>query len=55
MTPQRLIYLERLVWIVSFVGMTAAVAAFDWRVGLFFGALLLGLANADLPFGRRRG
>lgn len=54
MTPVRIVYLERLVWLVSFIAVTAGIAAFDWRVGLIAGGALLGLANADLPALRRR-
>jgi hypothetical protein len=54
MTPLRIVYLERMVWLISFIAVTAGVVAFDWRVGLIVGGTLLGLANADLPILRRR-
>ena len=47
MTPARIAVLERVVWLVSFVAMTTAVASFDWRIGLFFGGLLLAVASLD--------
>lgn len=51
MNPGRIVYLERVVWAVAFLAVVAGVSAFDWRVGLVVGGILLGLANSDL---RRR-
>jgi len=51
MTPQRILLAERVVWLVAFLAMTVAVAAFDWRLGLFLAGLLLAVSNLDL---RRR-
>lgn len=51
MTPERIAFLERVVWLVSFVAMTVALAAVDWRIGLFSGGVLLAVSNLDL---RRR-
>lgn len=52
MNAQRVALLERGVLIVGFALMVAAVAAVDWRIGLFFAGLLLALSSIDLP--RRR-
>jgi len=41
MKPGRIAILERVAWLIGAAGMTAAVAAFDPRVGLFFGSALL--------------
>lgn len=52
MTPTRIAVLERVVWLVSYVAMTAAIMAFDWRVGLFFGGALLAVSSLDLRWRR---
>ena len=51
MTPRQLAFAERVVWLFAFVAMVVAVAAFDWRLGLFLAGLLLAVSNLDL---RRR-
>jgi hypothetical protein len=52
MTPAQILMAERLLWLAGFVAMVVAVAAFDWRVGLFFGGVVLFASSLDLP--RRR-
>jgi len=53
MKPEQIAVLEHVVWLVSFVAMTAAVTAFDWRIGLFFGGALLAASNLDVSRWRR--
>lgn len=52
MTPQRAILIERLTLVVGFLVMVAAIAAFDWRIGLFFAGL--GLSGSALDIRWRR-
>jgi len=52
MKPAQIALVERVVLVAALVGMTAAVAAFDWRIGLFFGSLLLALASLDVRWRR---
>lgn len=53
MTPARILLLERVVWVVAFVCMVIAVAAWDWRAGLFLAGVLLALSSLDIRSWRR--
>ena len=52
MKPARIALIERAVLAVGFLGMSLAIGAFDWRIGLFFGSALLSLAALDIPWRR---
>jgi len=41
MTPERIAFLERVIWLVAFTAIIVAVGAFDWRLGLLAGGLVL--------------
>lgn len=52
MKPDQIVLAERLILLVSFVAMSAAVTAFDWRIGLFFAGAFLFASSLDLPWRR---
>jgi hypothetical protein len=49
MKPERAVLVERSVLIAGFVGMSVALAAFDWRIGLFVFSLLLSGSALNIP------
>lgn len=51
MKPERAVIVERLVLLGGFLAMVAAVAAFDWRIGLGLAGILASASALDF---RRR-
>ena len=47
MTPQRAELLGHVVWLVAFLCIVTALAAVDWRLGLFTAGVLLAASNID--------
>ena len=47
MSPQRVLHLERVVWLIAFLCIVVALAAVDWRLGLFTAGVLLAASNVD--------
>jgi hypothetical protein len=47
MNPTRVVLLERVVWLVAFLCIVVALAAVDWRLGLFSAGVLLAASNVD--------
>ena len=47
MTPDRVMILGHIVWLVAFTCIVASLAAVDWRLGLFSAGTLLAASNID--------
>ena len=47
MTPERIVFLGHVVWLVAFLCIVTALAAVDWRLGLFTAGVLLAASNID--------
>jgi hypothetical protein len=47
MTPDRVVLLGQVVWLVAFLCIVASLAAVDWRIGLFAAGVLLAVSNID--------
>jgi hypothetical protein len=52
MTPGDVSRIEHLLLVVGIVAMVIAVGTFDWRIGLFFGGLLLVASSTDIRWRR---
>lgn len=47
MAPGRVALLEHVVWLLAFLCIVVALAAVDWRLGLFVAGVLLAASNID--------
>lgn len=47
MKPERAALVEHVVWLVAFLCIVVALAALDWRLGLFTAGVLLAVSNVD--------